>query len=150
MEREKDAEAKKLLAEVEHILGTRPLTPEKRDALERHAARLASALAIQWLPTPWTTRIIMGALFALGLQQAWSADYLATFILWALLPLFSPYVVAEASFATDKLRRRLHATRPYRSPVDERQTATEITPERPQSKRPVATNERARQSLLIG
>jgi hypothetical protein len=128
MEREKYTEAKKLLAEVQSILATRPLTPEKRDALERHAARLACALAIQWLPASWTTRFIMGALFALGLQQAWSGDYLATFILWALLPLFSPYVVAEASFAMDKLYRRPHTTSAFRPPVDEHQTATGITP----------------------
>jgi hypothetical protein len=128
MEREKYAEAKKLLAEVQHILATRPLTPEKRDALKRHAAGLASALAIQWLPTSRTTRLIMGALFALGLQQAWSGDNLATFILWALVPLFSPYVVAEASFAMDKLNRRLHATSALRPPVDEQPTATRITP----------------------
>lgn len=129
MEREKYFEAKKLLAEVQHILATRPLNPDKREALERHAAWLASALVIQWLPTSWVARFIMGALFALGLQQAWSGDYVATFFLWSLLPLFSPHVVAEATVVLDKLHRL----------YDERQTATGSTRSDPQSRRPLPT-----------
>lgn len=135
MERERYVEAKKLLAEVHHILEARSLTPQKRDALERHAAQLASALATPWLPTSWTTKFIMGALLALGLQQAWSGDYLATFILWPLLLLFSPHLVAQASYAIDDLSRWLNATSLLRSPSDEHQA------EQSQSGRLVAANE---------
>ena len=97
-------EAKKLLAEIRHELDTQPLTPEQRKELELHAARLAGSLLHPWFPVYWSRRLIMGAIFLFGLQQAWTGNY-EPMLWWLLLPLFSPRIMGEAGFLWGRLSR---------------------------------------------
>ena len=90
------AEAKRVLAGIQHQLDTQPLTAEKRKELERHAAALAGVLLHPWLPVDSVRRLIMLGVVLLGLQQAWVGNYQAM-ALWLLLPFFSPRIVGEVT-----------------------------------------------------
>ena len=100
-------DAKKLLEEIHQELATQLLTPEQRQELQLHSARLSGLLASVWFPVSWTRRLIMAAIFLFGLQQAWVGNYQAMFW-WLLLPLFSPRIVGEAAFLWGRLSRYFH------------------------------------------
>ena len=100
------AEAKRLLAQVHRELETQPLTPAQRKKLELHAASLAGALCHPWFPVSWTRRIVMGAIFLFGLQQALVGNY-QPMACWLLLPLFSPRIMGEAAHFWGRVRRGL-------------------------------------------
>ena len=97
-------EAKKVLAEIHQELATQPLTPEQRKELQLHSARLAGQLCSVWFPVYWSRRLIMLAIFLIGLQQAWVGNYYGL-LLWLLLPTFSPRIMGEATFLWGRLSR---------------------------------------------
>ncbi len=101
IDRKQYDEAKRLLEEINNELITQPLTPGQRCELERHAAGLAGALLSPWLPVTWARRLIMAAIFILGVQQAWIGNYQVMFW-WLFLPLFSPRIVGECALFMGK------------------------------------------------
>jgi hypothetical protein len=101
-------EARKVLAEIQHELATAPLTPQQRNELELHAAKLAGALLHPWLPVSWSRRAIMAAIVLFGLQQAWTGNY-EPLVFWLLLPFFSPRIMGECAFLLGKMRRVLRS-----------------------------------------
>jgi hypothetical protein len=104
MERERYFEARKVLSEVRHELATAPLTPEQREELELHAAKLSGVLHHPWFPVAWRGRLIMAGIVLLGLQQALTGNY-EPLIFWLLLPFFSPRIMGECAFLIGKMRR---------------------------------------------
>lgn len=105
-EREQYPEAQRVLKEICHELDTAPLTPQQRNELELHAAKLAGALLRPWFPIAWRGRLIMAAIICIGLEQAWVGNY-EPMIFWLLLPLFSPRVMGECAFLWGRIRRKL-------------------------------------------
>ena len=97
-------EAKRLLDEIQRELATQPLTPDQRRELELHSARLAGQLCSVWIPVSWGRRLLMLAIFLVGLQQAWVGNYYGL-LLWLLLPTFSPRIMGEAAFLWGRLSR---------------------------------------------
>jgi hypothetical protein len=59
-ERETYQEAKKTLAEIQHILATEALTERERHELQVHAAALAGVILRPWLPVSWGRRFDSG------------------------------------------------------------------------------------------
>ena len=101
VDRKQYDEAKRVLEEINHELTTQFLTPEQRSELERHAASLAGVILSPWFPVTWTRRVIMAAIFILGVQQAWIGNY-QTMFWWLFLPVFSPRIVGECAFLMGK------------------------------------------------
>lgn len=97
MEREQYNKAREAYNEVQHALATEPLTPEQREELEIHAARLAGVLLRPWFPVSWGARLMMAAIVLFGLQQAWVGNY-EPLVFWLLLPFFSPHIKGLCAF----------------------------------------------------
>ena len=102
-DRETYEEAKKTLAEIQHILATEALTEKERRELQVHAARLAGVILRPWLPADWGRRLIMMGIVVLGAQQAfWVGNY-EPLVWWLLLPLFSPRIVGFGAYFLGRL-----------------------------------------------
>jgi hypothetical protein len=107
-QRERYAEARRVLSEIRHELDTAPLTPQQRNELELHAAKLAGALLHPWFPVAWPGRLIAAGIVLLGLQQAWTGNY-EPMVFWLLLPLFSPRIMGWCFFQIGRVRRLLRS-----------------------------------------
>jgi hypothetical protein len=103
-ERLQQAEAQRLLGEINHMLATEPLTGQQRRDLELHAAKLAGALLRPWFPVTGKGRLIMAGILGLGLQQAWIGNF-QPIIWWSILPLFSPRIMGECALMFGKVAR---------------------------------------------
>ncbi len=98
MNHEQYQEAKRVLAEITVELKRIDLTPEQLQQLEIHAAAIASALLMPWLPLGWWRRaamlicLLLGLLWPLGGSPMWC-------LAWLVMLTFSPRVVGEIGFA---------------------------------------------------
>jgi hypothetical protein len=54
------------------------------------------ALLRPWLPMSWVNRLIVLAIVALGVQQAWAGNY-HPLIWWSTLPFFSPRIMDQCA-----------------------------------------------------
>lgn len=105
MDRQQYERAKSVLTQVRGELARHDLTAEQRAELEKHANALSGALMSPWLPVDWPRRLLMAAIFLLGLQQASVGNY-QPFIWWLALPLFSPRIMGELAYFFGRLRGR--------------------------------------------
>ncbi len=102
--RDRYLEAEEQLRLIKHALANQYLSAERRKELQNHELVLSAVLTRPWLPMSWARRLLMGLIFAVGLQQAWAGHYEAV-LWWLLLPLFSPRLSAEISERLATLRR---------------------------------------------
>lgn len=94
--------AQRVLAEINHMLKTEPLTEAQRAELQHHAAAVAGSLTRPWLPYGVGRRLIMLAIIALGIQQAIVGNY-QPLLWWLLLPTFSPRLMDLTSYTVGRI-----------------------------------------------
>jgi hypothetical protein len=111
--RERHFEAQRLLSEITYELETKPLSRERREALELHAANLAGILSCSWLPITWPQRLLATGAILLGVQQAYVDNY-EPMVWWSLLPFFSPRIRGEVALIWSMLRNWVRPHRPER------------------------------------
>lgn len=80
------------------------MTKREQEWPRLRAAPLSGKPISTWLPVGWTRRLIMLAIVAVGLQQAWVGNY-RVLLFWLLLPFFSPRIVGECAYALGVVRR---------------------------------------------
>jgi hypothetical protein len=107
MTRQEYAELKSLAKQLSEGLRDPSLSPETRAQAQIAAAGVAGKLCSIWFPIDWPRRIFMAVLAVLG-AVGWAVTgnpYWA--LAWIPLPMMSPRLVGEASYAMGRFRAGL-------------------------------------------
>lgn len=90
-------ELRKTSHEISQLLKQDNLSPEERQKLETMRAQVSGALFSPWIPSGFGRRVIIAAIFFVGLYGLVQNNNAA--FLWLLLPFFSPRIVGTALYA---------------------------------------------------